>query len=162
MERKVSKDHESVKSLLSNLIGKKVLKVNAGGSTGSVFSLDIGDRLISEEKNGYTFWEGEFFVMVNCSWRLDNLRNNKPVTGWQENSDPHGAMTVRLKTLLNDYIESISINSFFDLEVTFKSKMRLLVFCDLTPDVNAESNWFFKSGDKYYSITTSLVCEEGK
>lgn len=153
-------EYESVRLLIDKFIGKKVLKVNAGGSTGSVFSLDIGDELISKEKNGHTFLQGEFFLMVNCAWRLDDLDSNRPVTGWHENSDVGGVMTLRLKSLFNDEIEKIVLSSFYDLEIIFKSRKRLFVFCDLTPYVDEESNWFFKSDGKYYSVTNNLVCLE--
>jgi len=126
-------EYESIRRLIDNLIGKKVLKVNAGGTTGSVFSLDIGDELISREKNGHAFLQGEFFIMVNCAWRLDDLDNNRPLTGWREDSDVDGIMTLRLKTLLNDEIEGIELTPFYDLQIIFKSKKRLFVFCDLTP-----------------------------
>jgi hypothetical protein len=149
---------EGIGLLMNELVGKPVLKVNAGGSTGSIFSLDFGNQLIKVEKGGHTFFEGEYVLMVYCAWRLDDLKLHEPMTGWHENSDLNGVMTFRLKTLLNDVVENVSLKSFFDCEIFFKSGKRLTVFCDLTPYVDADTNWFFRSGGKYYSVDNSLKC----
>ena len=34
--------------VLQRAVNKKVLKVGAGGSTGSIFTLDFGDRLVKK------------------------------------------------------------------------------------------------------------------
>ncbi|WP_157494144.1 hypothetical protein [Fulvivirga imtechensis] len=139
---------------------KRVLKVNAGGSTGSIFSLDIGDELIKEERGGQTFYQGECLLMIYCSWRLFDIHGKKPVTGCHENSDLNGSMTLGLKSLLDDTVEKVLLTSFYDISVVFKSGKILSVFCDLTPYVDEETNWFFGLQGKYYSINNNLQLVE--
>jgi hypothetical protein len=141
--------------ILQGAINKKVLKVNAGG-TGSIFSLDIGNKLVKKERGGQVFLEGEFVIMVYCSWRLFDKRTQKPITGWHENSDEGGSMTVGLKSLFDDIVEEVLLTSFHDMVIIFKSWKVLSVFCDLTPNVDADTNWFFGAQEKYYSVNSSL------
>src|SRR5687768_17571048 len=126
--------HKAFKAITS----KKVLQVNAGGSTGSILSVDIGDELIKVEKGSQIFYKGESLLMVYCSWRLFDNRIQKPITSWQENNDSEGPMTLGLKGLTNDLIEEVLISSFHDIVIVFKSGKVLSVFCDLTPHVDAD------------------------
>lgn len=132
-----------------------MLKVNAG-DVGSIFSLDIGNELIKKEKAGKVFLQGEFVIMVYCSWRLFDKLTQKPITGWQENSHVNGSMTVGLKSLFDDIVEEVLLTSFHDVTIIFKSGKVLSVFCDLTPNVDADTNWFFGTQGKYYSVNSSL------
>lgn len=141
--------------ILQGAINKKVLKVNAGG-TGSIFSLDIGGELIKKEKGGQIFMEGEFVMMVYCSWRLVDKGTQKPITGWHESSEMDGSMTLGLKSLLGDIVEEILLTSFHDVVIVFKSGKVLSVFCDLTPNVDADTNWFLGAQEKYYIVNSSL------
>ena len=141
--------------ILRGAINKKVLKVNAGG-TGSIFRLGIGIDLIKKEKGGQVFLEGEFVIMVYCSWRLFDQRTQKPITGWHENSDIDGSMTVGLKNLLDDIVEEVLLTSFHDIVIIFRSGKVLSVFCDLTSNVDADTNWFLGTQERYYSVNSSL------
>lgn len=147
--------------LMHNVIGKKVLKVNAGGSTGSIFCLELGDELRITQEKGRELVEGDFSIMVYSSWRLDDTQKLKPITSWQEDSGLEGKMTLSLKDLLNDVIEDIVVSAFYDLNIKFKSGKRLAIFCDLTPNQRMETNWFFRDHKKYYSIqnTFELISE---
>jgi len=144
--------------ILQGLIGKEILKVGAGGSTGSIFSLDIGEKLIKEESTDNIFFKGEWGLMVYCAWRLYDTKNQKPITGWHEDSELNGAMTLGLKSLLKDVVENVSVSSTNDLEIYFKSGKKLDVFCDLTTHIDAEANWFLGTHGKFYSINNSLSC----
>jgi len=151
---------KGVESILAQLVGKKLLQVNVDKSTGSIFSIDIGNELIQIKKKGMIFHEGEYIIMVYCSWRLLNTISNIPVTGWHEDSAPNGALNVGLKTLVNDTIKEVGVTDCFDLEIIFESGKRLDIFCDLTTHVDADTNWFFKANGKYYSISNSLDCKQ--
>jgi len=59
---------------------------------------------------------------------------------------------------MNDIIEEVLLTSFRDIVIVFKSKKVLSVFCDMTPLVDADTNWFFGAKGKYYSINNSLEC----
>jgi hypothetical protein len=142
--------------LMHSIIGKKVLKVNAGGSTGSIFCVELGDSLQSGQENGRELTEGDFSIMVYSSWRLDDLLNIKPITSWQENSDIDGKMTSSLKDLLEDFVDGITVSPFYDLDVRFRSGRRLAVFCDLTSDQEMDTNWFFRDHQKYYSVNNAF------
>jgi len=81
-------NNSELHKVLQEAINKKVLKVNAG-STGSIFSIDIGDKLIKEKSDGNTSSKGECVLMVYCAWRLYDILSQKPITGWHENSELH-------------------------------------------------------------------------
>ena len=151
-------NNSDIHKILNGMVNKRVLKVNAGGFTGSVFSLDIGSELMRKDKGGQTFFEGEWVIMVYCAWRLVDTITQKPITGWHEDSDLNGSMTLGLKSLLDDVIEEVLLTSFRDIVIIFKSKKVLSVFCDLTTTVDSDTNWFFGAQGKYYSINNSLEC----
>lgn len=100
----------------------------------------------------------EYILMVKCSWRLDNVKKVLPITGWQEDSDIYGVMTLRLKTLVDDIIVKTELFPFFDLEISFKSGRRIFVFCDVTPYVDVDFNWALFTRDGHYAINTGLKC----
>ena len=153
----MKKNNEAVLELLmQSVLGKKVLKVNAGGSAGSIFCLELGDLLQSKQENGRELTEGDFSIMVYSSWRLDDLLNVKPITSWQEDSDIDGKMTSSLKDLLGDFIDGVTVSPFYDLDVRFKSGRRLAVFCDLTSNQEMDTNWFFRDHEKYHSVNNAF------
>ncbi|HYC84149.1 MAG TPA: hypothetical protein VEB86_02960 [Chryseosolibacter sp.] len=96
--------------------------------------------------------------MVKCSWRLDDIKHVRPVTGWQEDSDEQGVMTLRLKSLINDIVNKVEISPFNDLEIFFESGKRLFVFCDMTPYVEGDFNWFLKTSEGIYAVNLNLKC----
>jgi hypothetical protein len=153
--------NEDFHKILLGAVNKKVLQVNAGGFTGSIFSIDIGDKLIKEEKGGQIFYEGGWILMVYCSWRLFDNVAQKPITSSNESSDLNGIMTLELNRLLDDVIENILLSSFRDLVIVFKSGKVLSVFCDLTPQVDAETNWLFRAQGKYFSVNNSFEIVSG-
>lgn len=116
------------KILKGHLRGKKVTKVIAGGSNGSIIILRIGD---------------DYSLFVYCAWRLED--GNKIITGWQEDYDAeNGRLTIGIKELKNNIIAKIDVSRFFDLKIHFKGGEILNVFCDLTPNVKSgdyDENW---------------------
>ena len=153
----MKKNNEAVLELLmQRVVGKKVLKINAGGGTGSIFCLELGNSLLSKQKNGRELTEGDFSIMVYSSWRLDDLLNVKPIASWQEDSDIDGKMTSSLKDLLEDFIDGITVSPFYDLDVRFRSGRRLAVFCDLTSNQEMDTNWFFRDHEMYHSVNSAF------
>ncbi|HEY0652118.1 MAG TPA: hypothetical protein VGD65_03280 [Chryseosolibacter sp.] len=141
---------EEFQTAIARLIGKKVKKVGAGGSTGSMFTLDFWDgNEIAESRSPDC-------LMVKCSWRLEDILNVKTITGWQEDSSLQGALTFGLKSLTDDTIAKVDLTAFNDLAITFKSGKRLSLFCDITENVSGDFNWFLGTKDGYYSIDTRL------
>ena len=94
--------------------------------------------------------------MVYCSWRLFDNVSQQPITSSNEDSDLDGVMTLELNRLLDDVIENILLSSFRDLVIVFKSGKVLSVFCDITPHVDAETNWLFRAQGEYFSLNNSL------
>lgn len=142
---------------LSTLVAQKVRNVNVGGSTGSIFVLHLCDPKDPEHGEAIDQESGHN-IMVKCSWRLDDTKNSRPITGWQEDSDMQGVMTRRLKSVINDIVTRIEISAFSDLEVYFSSGKRLFVFCDLTPYVEADFNWSLGTSEGTYAIRPDLKC----
>jgi hypothetical protein len=138
---------DDFRSHLREFVGKAVKKVGAGGSTGSVFSLEFTDDANSAKN---------FYMMVKCAWRLDYLPKKLPLTSWQEDSSLNGVMTIRLQDLVTDVINKVVVSDFGDLELYFQSEKRLSVFCDLTSNVIGDTNWFFGNNEGYFSINHYL------
>lgn len=140
---------------LADLVGARVKQVNAGGSTGSVFVLDFCENIPSGQEVSV---KSKGYIMVKCSWRLDDAINHRPITGWQEDSSVDGVMTLRLKSLSDDIVSRIEISPFNDLELYFQSGKRLFIFCDITPYVIGDYNWFLGAEEANYSVNLNLKC----
>jgi hypothetical protein len=150
---KRSLERYELEHVLSGLIGRQVLAIGAGGSTGSIFTIDFSGQFSEGNET-----DQNCDMMVKCSWRLDDIQNSSVITGWQEDSDIEGVMTVRLKSLVNDVVKSIQVSEMNDLHLYFKSEKKLFVFCDITPFVTGDFNWFLKNSAGYYSVGTDLKC----
>jgi hypothetical protein len=142
--------------ILKEIEGKKVWNVKGGESTGSIFSFEIGDKI--DRQSAVLTYEGEYSFMIYCSWRI--VKDKKIITGWRENSSNGGPMMHGLLTLAGQTINEVKLNKYFDLEIKYGIDKILSVFCDLTPNQEFEENWFFRKGNKYFSITNDLHMKE--
>ncbi len=141
--------HDNLKIYLQEIVGMVVQKVGVGGSTGSVFSLLFSNSVEPRK---------ELYIMVKCAWRLDYVSKKLPLTSWQESSSLNGPMTTRMQELSNDIVKEVVLLDFFDVQILFKSGKRLFVFCDVTPNVDGDTNWFLGNVTGYYSINQYLKC----
>ena len=104
---------------IKTLQNKRVNKIIAGGSNGSIILIDLIENL------------DKHILYVYCTWRLS--LNNKILTGSNDNSDSDNTVfVIELKKLENELIEKVSISSLGDFTLVFNSGKKLDVFCDIT------------------------------
>lgn len=127
-----------IEDLLKPLIPLSPWQVVAGGGLGSLFGLDMGEKIpvekyLEDRDPPYPF-RGEYYLFIECCWRLDEAACAfDPVTSWQESNEPDGPMLRGLHSLIGDPILSLSVSPpAGDLKITFGSGRRLTAFCDLT------------------------------
>lgn len=117
-----------MKRIVEQLIGRKITKVTAGGSNGSIIILEIDSR---------------FVLFVYCAWRLE--LGERILTGWNDCNDPiSGVLTQEIKKLNDNSIRDVSLSAFFDLKINFSDNKTLNVFVDITSHMSQEAsdeNW---------------------
>ena len=117
------------KIILNNFTGKKITKIIAGGSNGSIVIVRIGDN--------------EFSLFIYCIWRLKE--KDKIITGWNESCDSEsGNLSKQIKLLLDKEIKNIDLSDFMDMKIHFVGGKVFNIFCDITPKYEPDDydeNW---------------------
>ena len=134
--------------LLNSIIRKPCWYVAAGGCTGSVFKLYLGDKIprekpVENDRLGEQarLYEPEYDIMVYCAWRLDGP--DGPITSWLEPNEIDGSMVNGLNKLTGESVERIQIFlPVGDMEVEFSGGKTMKIFCDATAATDRTSNWF--------------------
>ena len=131
--------------LILPLKGIKCWYVSCGGAAGSTFQLAFGEKVARSvplknpaHDETYRRYQGEFSLLVWCSWRLDSLE--APVTSSDDNEK---LVAAGLSQLVGATIESIDVVApAWDLNVEFSNALVLHVFCDHVPgDPSFDGNW---------------------
>ena len=145
---------------LNQLVGQKCWGYVAGPGTGSVLSIDIGNKIPgkkptkgSRQNADQQKYYAEFSLFIECVWRIDS--NDEVVCGaWNDNSKG-GEMQKGLKRLVGCVINSISLfKPALDLEVSFSNQLVLRVFCDQVNTVDMNDNYTLFVPDSYYTVGT--------
>lgn len=117
---------------IKNIGNKKIDKVIAGGSNGSIILFDLVDDLAKKS-----------VLYVYCAWRLS--LNNKVLTGSNDDSEASKSVfVVELKKLENDIIKKVFSNPLGDFTLEFNSGKKLDVFSDITSNGDKDDireNW---------------------
>jgi hypothetical protein len=130
-------------TILRGLRGMKCWRVTAGGSAGSIFSLDFGKKVLaprpvrSSRLKVERFW-GEADLMVWCCWRLDAAR---PLVSSDQEAN---VVKRKLHVLVSRSITSASVTApAYDLTISFTGGLVLRVFCDQVAESRREfkGNW---------------------
>lgn len=133
------------RSLVRSLVGLRCWYVSCGGAAGPTFQLAFGEKIPRREalKNPahselYRYYEGEANLLVWCTWRLDGSQG--PLTSSDDTDD---AINRNLGRLRDTDVRSVSVtSSSWDLRISFKNRLRLLVFCDHVPgEPSFDGNW---------------------
>lgn len=104
---------------IRKLQSKKVDKIIAGGSNGSIILIDF---IENSDKN---------VLYVYSAWRLSH--NNKILTGSNDNPESDDTVfVVELEKLENDIVKSVYTHPLGDFTLEFDSGKKLDVFCDIT------------------------------
>lgn len=132
---------------LNRLVGQVCWGFAAGKGTGSVISLDIGEKVLRESplKNPHLTakqrkYKAEFDLFIQCAWRLES--KTQVICGaWDDNSEG-GDMLEGLQRLVGQAINSIKVSKpAFDLAVNFNNGLVLRIFCEQTNQAEMEDNY---------------------
>ncbi len=138
---------QQYRSVLEQLVGRSCWGFAAGSGTGSVVSLQIGEKVphklqltnrhISEDLRRFS---GEFVILIECVWRLDS--KSKIVTGAWDDNRRDGPMLKGLDRIVGRKIERIEIvEPGLDLNLWFENGLVLRVFCDQINEIDATDNY---------------------
>lgn len=140
---------------LQRLIGLPVWHVGAGGAAGATFSLAIGSKVPRgtplknpEARDDYRFNEGEYGLVVWCSWRLDGP------TDAVASSDSEPSVCARsLSVLEGQLVRDVGlISKACDLKIRLDMH-ELLVFCDhVGDDPSFDGNWDFYTPTTLFGV----------
>lgn len=148
-----------LKQYLRSLSKKKCWSVVAGSSTGSMVTLDFGDRIprkrpmknpnLSPEQRGFV---GEFSMYLqDAAWRLDGRRG--PICSSSDDNDLDGPMVTGLRQLKGRVVKEARIrNSVGDLELAFNGEHVLHVFCVQTNSEDDVDNYSLYAKRKIVSV----------
>jgi hypothetical protein len=150
---------------LLKLVSKECWRIVAGKGTGSVVSLQIGDKIPRKRRvdnpalpSDIQNFEGEYIVFVECVWRLDAV--NEVICGaWNDNSEG-GKMLKGLKRLVGQRVTSVTLGRpGFDLEIGFSNDLKLKLFCDQTNEIDNRDNYMFFTPSEIITISVASKIE---
>ena len=121
---------------IQKLINQPCWGVVAGKGTGSIFNLQIGNKIPRKEPltNPHLSKEiqnnnSEFSLMVYSSWEL--LQNDDLICCESDSNENDGPMVNGLKKLINEKITNIQLSDHYhEMTISFTSNFTLEIFCD--------------------------------
>lgn len=155
-------EERTVNEIRAALLGRRCWNVACGGCVGASFQLALGGKVrrerllrnptVSEE---YRRFEGEFGLMVWCTWRLENGKG--PMTSWEDESPQRDEA---LRGLVGKTVSRVRVQPGWDLQVVFSGGAKLSVFPDhVGQSAIFDGNWEVWSPQRVYAVGTSLQCE---
>jgi hypothetical protein len=142
---------ERALEVLKSVIGELCWSAIASVKTDYVIALDLGEkrrRAMRLANPRLSFlqrtYEGEFSLLVECTWRLDGPRG--VVASCFDSNQPGGMMHRALVDLESRMVEDIRVeNAGRDLTVIFGDGYVLRTLCTETDPKRKRSNWSFWS-----------------
>jgi hypothetical protein len=155
-------DNPKFEALLQKLRKQTITGVAAGGDTGAITMIDLGES---------------FSIFIHCAWRLS--RYDKVLGTWndalnqaddeeeEEDIETAEEKTSAIKKIEGLAIESIEVGDFYDLKIMLGKAYRLDVFCDLYSRdelSDYDENWSFSDIDQNlcYVLTENFKLIETK
>jgi hypothetical protein len=154
---------------LNALVGKPLWDAVAGETTGTNVIFEFGRMLrakdvyenptVSEED----IFVGELSITVWCSWRIE-VGETRLLVGCGDIHTEGGPMQTGLQKLVGDVVTKVSVESFLDLLVFFRSGRRLRLFCDRREDDSAYGHYYLSIiGERerllYAAVNGVITCE---
>lgn len=130
-----------VELIVNRLEGQLAWRSRAGSGTGSIFTLQFGPALSSDESTG------EFSLMVYCAWRI--VKGNTIICTWHGDSDT--ILVPALKSLENDWVTKATLSKWGDLTVNFKEGYALQIWND-APFTGTDSWSIGHKGSGFYAV----------
>ena len=121
----------SVSSLLSPAIGKRVCRIRVGAYRS--LTLGVGKRIFHHDPKRTDAYKGEWeFIAYYSAWRI--IRNGRIIAGKGDAEDDYSAFTKKLRSIRFGTLASISQPSSIDLRLTFSSGITLDMFGTTSDD----------------------------
>lgn len=147
------------KRSVNSLISQPCWGVVAGKGTGSVISLNFGNKLplqqpiknihLSEDQQKY---EGEIGLFIECVWRIDS--EVKVICGCWEDNTKDGPMLKGLQNIVGQKVGSIQLClPAWDLAIHFSNLMVLQIFCDHTDLSDTVDNYSLFLPEIIYTVS---------
>jgi len=142
---------------LNNLIGMECWGVTGGEGTGTVISLNIGDKILRKKPSENPHlpelvakYESSHGFMLHSPWRIES--STEIFSGSHMPNDNNGAMVNGLKKILGTTIKSVMCNKpAYDLRIEFSNEINLIVHCS---NIGMDENecYSFKSLQNWYTV----------
>ena len=134
----MSFEEESFRAALDALVDKKCWSIIGGEDTGTILSIDFGERItresplenpnLSDEQRRYF---GELHLFITCTWRVEDAET-VICTAQDVGTDRYrdaGELVLGRKV-----VKTEAFAPAWDLTVEFDSGMRFRIFCDEAGD----------------------------
>jgi hypothetical protein len=144
---------------LADLRGKKCWSFIGGPGSGSMLTLDFGEKIprkrpvsnptLTTEQQNYV---GEVCLFIqNAGWRIDD--ESSVICSSTSSNDLDGPFGKGLRLILNQRVEKIVVaHPGLDLRIEFEGKMVLTVFCDQANSEDEACNYSVHINKKTFAV----------
>ncbi len=151
----------TVNEVRAALLGRRCWNVACGGASGSTFQLALGRKIPRrialrnpKASDEYRRFEGEFGLMVWCSWRLEGPAG--PITSSEDESS---GLVDGLRRLVGRTVVRTVASEGWNLQLAFSGGLLLSVFPDHVGREWTLGNWELRTPEREYAVGTSLACQ---
>ena len=137
----------NLKAEFQKIIGEECWGIIAGTGTGSVVSIQIGNKIPRKKsldnialEQAVRDFEAEYSLHIECVWRLDS--DHEIICGaWDDNSKG-GKMLQGLNHLLGKQITRVTLlEPAWDFIIEFSNLFKFKVFCDQVNEEDENDNY---------------------
>lgn len=140
---------------ISALVGRECWSAVAGAGTGSVVSLQFGEKVRRSQRftNPYLSpeaqeFDGEYILFIECAWRLDS--ETAVVCSWTDDNSADGSMLAGLRQLQGQKVTDYKLSTpAQDLDLEFEGGLIIHVFCDQSGTPDADNYAFIDQASIY-------------
>ncbi|MDF7811394.1 hypothetical protein [Hymenobacter sp. YC55] len=140
MKQRLVKFNE-IEQIIQLIQGQLAWRSRAGSGTGSIFTLQFGSALSTNET------QGKFSLMVYCAWRIVE-RDAIICTG---HNDADSVLAPALKALEDTQVTKVTLSEWGDLAIYFDTGRALQIWND-APFLDSESWSINYQGTAYYWV----------
>ena len=142
---------------LNDLIGLECWGVTGGEGTGSIISLDIGNKILKNKpsKNPHlselvSKYKSSHGFMLHCPWRIET--NKKILSGSFMPNDNDGMMVSGLNKVIGTTIKKVTcIKPAYDLLIEFSNETNLVASCS-NIGIDDEECYTYHSLNEWFTI----------
>lgn len=139
-----------LRNVVSKLRDKKCWSIVAGSGTGSIITMNFGEKVPLKRWLGNETldpetrrFEGEYALYIECAWRIRSSEG--VICSWTSDNSPGGEMLFGLGRLEGTTVTAVDLrDGSYDLRLEFNDGLILDVFCDqLDPEEGIDNYSFF-------------------